>query len=57
MARQFSTLLNANIPILFHSDGKIDDLVKDLIEIGLDCLNPMNPSGVDYADYKKKIWR
>lgn len=55
MKRIFEPALNANIPILFHSDGKIDDLVKDLIEIGLDCLNPMDPSGVDYADYKKRF--
>lgn len=23
--------------------------------MGVDCLNPMDPSGVDYADYKKRF--
>ncbi|MBC8873707.1 MAG: hypothetical protein H8E44_30075 [Planctomycetes bacterium] len=45
---------NANKPILFHSDGKIDDAVEMLLEMGVDCLNPMDPSGVDYRDYKRR---
>jgi len=54
MARVFEPALNAGIPIMFHSDGRIDDIVEDLIEIGLDCLNPMDPYGVDYVEYKKR---
>ena len=33
----------ADMPILFHSDGKIDDAVEMLLEMGVDCLNPMDP--------------
>jgi len=55
MARIFKPALDANIPIIFHSDGKIDEIVNDLIEMGLDCLNPMDPSGIDYADYKNRF--
>ncbi len=55
MARIFKPALDANIPIMFHSDGKIDDIVEDLIEMGLDCLNPMDPYGIDYRDYKKRF--
>ena len=54
MARIFEPAVNAGIPVMFHSDGKIDDIVEDLIRMGLDCLNPMDPYGVDYADYKKR---
>ncbi|MCL5073908.1 MAG: hypothetical protein M1308_23905 [Actinobacteria bacterium] len=54
MARIFEPALNANIPIMFHSDGKIDDIVEDLINMGLNCLNPMDPYGIDYHDYKKR---
>ena len=54
MARIMEPAVNAGIPVMFHSDGKIDDIVEDLIEMGLDCLNPMDPYGVDYADYKKR---
>jgi len=44
----------AGKPILFHSDGKIDDAVEILLEMGVDCLNPMDPSGIDYRDYKRR---
>ncbi|MCJ7473155.1 MAG: hypothetical protein MUP02_10210 [Actinobacteria bacterium] len=54
MARIMEPAVNAGIPVMFHSDGKIDDIVEDLIEMGLDCLNPMDPYGIDYADYKKR---
>jgi uroporphyrinogen decarboxylase len=55
MARIFEPAVNAKVPIIFHSDGKIDDIVGDLIEMGLDCLNPMDPYGIDYMDYKKRF--
>jgi uroporphyrinogen decarboxylase len=45
---------NANIPIIFHSDGKVDDCVEMLIDMGVNCLTPMDPSGVNYKDYKRK---
>ena len=46
--------INTEIPVMFHSDGKVDDIIEDLVEIGVDCLNPMDPSGIDYKDYKKR---
>ena len=45
---------NASIPIVFHSDGKIDDAMEMLIDMGMGAINPMDPSGVDYRDYKKR---
>jgi uroporphyrinogen decarboxylase len=54
MARIMEPAVNAGIPVMFHSDGKIDDVVEDLIEMGLNCLNPMDPYGIDYADYKAR---
>jgi hypothetical protein len=54
MARIMEPAVNAGIPVMFHSDGKIDDMVEDLIEMGLNCLNPMDPYGIDYREYKKK---
>jgi len=54
MARIFEPAVSAGIPVMFHSDGKIDDIVEDLIDMGLDCLNPLDPYGVDYHDYKKR---
>jgi len=41
-------------PILFHSDGKIDEAIEMLLDMGVDCITPMDPSGIDYRDYKKR---
>ena len=54
IARIMEPAINAGIPVMFHSDGKIDDIVEDLIDIGISCLNPMDPYGIDYRQYKKK---
>ncbi|MCL5070144.1 MAG: hypothetical protein M1308_04505 [Actinobacteria bacterium] len=54
VARIIEPAVNAGVPVMFHSDGKIDDIVEDLIDIGIDCINPMDPYSVDYRDYKKK---
>ena len=48
---------DAGIPILFHSDGKIDDAIEMLLDMGVNAVTPMDPSGVDYKDYKKRYGR
>jgi len=42
------------IPIMFHSDGKIDEVVEWLVDMGVGSINPMDPSGIDYRDYKRR---
>ncbi len=37
-----------DILVWYHSDGKINDLVGDLIEAGVDILNPVQPECVDH---------
>ncbi len=54
-ARLISPAVDAGVPVFFHSDGKIDDAVEWLIDIGIDGINPMDPYGVDYRDYKKRF--
>ena len=54
-ARLIAPAVNAGVPVFFHSDGKIDDAVDWLIEIGVDGINPMDPYGIDYRDYKKRF--
>jgi len=46
---------DAGVPIMFHSDGKIDAGMEMLMEMGVTALHPMDPSGVDYRDYKKRF--
>ena len=38
--------------IFYHTDGQCDDVVEDLIEIGVDILNPVQPECVDPAQFK-----
>ncbi len=57
IARIIEPAVEAGIPVQFHSDGKVDDIVEGLIEIGVNCLNPMDPYCVDYREYKKKYGR
>lgn len=39
--------INPNIQIWYHSDGMIEPIIPDLIEIGLDILNPVQPECMD----------
>jgi 5-methyltetrahydrofolate--homocysteine methyltransferase len=41
--------------VMFHSDGNVDELVPMLLEAGVDCLNPLDPYGVDYRQLKKRF--
>lgn len=52
--RILAPMRDADIPIMFHSDGKIDEAVDMLLDMGVDCLTTMDPSGVDYRDFKKR---
>lgn len=52
--RIFEPIVNAGLPILFHSDGKLDEIMDDLIDIGVTCLSPMDPYSINYRDYKKR---
>ncbi len=54
-ARMFSEFkdINPDIKIAFHSDGYIEPIIPDFIEIGLDILNPVQPKSMDPAKLKK----
>jgi uroporphyrinogen decarboxylase len=43
-----------NIPVLFHSDGMVSDLVPILMEYGVCAMNPLQPSVNDAAIFKKQ---
>ena len=46
--------LNPRLKVAYHTDGKIDPILPDLIEIGLDVLNPIQPASMDPAELKRK---
>jgi uroporphyrinogen decarboxylase len=54
-AEFFGTLKqrNPSLKIAYHSDGAIEPIIPDLIEVGLDVLNPVQPACMDPAQLKK----
>jgi len=55
MANFISTLkkMNPDIKIAYHSDGNIYPIIPELIEIGVDVLNPIQPASIDPAKVKR----
>lgn len=49
LARLFSLFKERGLPIIMHSDGQIQQILPDLLEIGLTTLNPVQPEVVDHA--------
>ncbi len=40
---------------LFHSDGRLWELLADLIELGIDALHPIDPTCMDINEVKSKV--
>jgi len=50
----FKELKNkGNVYIFFHSDGNIERIIPDLIEIGVDILDPVQPECMDVVKLKE----
>jgi uroporphyrinogen decarboxylase len=47
--------INPGLKVAYHSDGNIYPIIGDLIEIGLDILNPVQPASMDPALIKKEF--
>ena len=56
MATLYSELkkINPEIKIVYHSDGCIYPIIEELIEIGVDILNPIQPKSMDPYYLKKR---
>ncbi len=46
--------VNPALRIFWHSDGNIEPIIPDLIEIGIDVLNPVQPDVMDPAKLKRE---
>ncbi len=59
MARFITSLkeINPQVKVAYHSDGNIYAIIPELIEIGLDVLNPIQPACIDPARLKKEFGR
>lgn len=45
--------INPDIKVAYHSDGNISRIIPELIEIGLDVLNPIQPASINPVEVKK----
>jgi uroporphyrinogen decarboxylase len=49
LARLFAPFRERGLPVLMHSDGQIQAILPDLVEIGLSVLNPVQPEVLDHT--------
>ncbi len=49
LAKLFAPFVERDMPILMHSDGQIQKILPDLVEIGLTTLNPVQPEVLDHS--------
>lgn len=49
LARMFARFRDRNLPVLLHSDGQVQAILPDLVEIGLTALNPVQPEVLPHA--------
>ena len=46
--------LNPKLKVAYHSDGKFEEIILELIDIGVDVLNPVQPLCLDPTRLKKE---
>jgi uroporphyrinogen decarboxylase len=54
MARMWERVKDAGKFVFLHSDGDVSAIFEDLIEIGLDVYNPLQPEIFDLSEIKRK---
>jgi uroporphyrinogen decarboxylase len=45
--------IRPDVTIAYHTDGDVRDVIPELIEIGIDVLNPVQPACMDPAELKR----
>jgi uroporphyrinogen decarboxylase len=44
----------AGMPLIMHSDGKLTDILDDLVALGLDAIHPIEPKAMDIRQLKRQ---
>ena len=55
LARIIAVYRNAGLPVIHHSCGNITPIIEDLIEIGVNVLNPVQPNVMDIQELADQI--
>ena len=46
--------IDPDLAVFFHSDGKLTELLDDLVEIGFNVINPIQPECMDPVEVKRR---
>jgi uroporphyrinogen decarboxylase len=57
LARMFAVFRDARLPVILHSDGDLWPILPDLVDIGLTCLNPVQPEVLDHPRLYREFGR
>jgi uroporphyrinogen decarboxylase len=57
LARMFALFREAGLPVILHSDGDIWPILPDLVDIGLTCLNPVQPEVLEHGRLFREFGR
>jgi uroporphyrinogen decarboxylase len=55
LARMFAVFREAELPVILHSDGNIKAILPDLVDMGLTCLNPVQPEVLEHPWLQRKF--
>ena len=55
--RVFQSARDAGLIVMLHSCGKIEDIIPDLIDVGLDVLHPLQPESNDVVRCQREFGR
>ncbi len=47
----------AGMPFIMHTDGKLWDILDDLVALGLDALHPIEPKAMEIGEVKRRYGR
>jgi uroporphyrinogen decarboxylase len=48
-------IVKPDLRVLYHSEGSIEAIIDDLIEIGVNALNPLQPEHMDAVRVRKRF--
>jgi uroporphyrinogen decarboxylase len=57
LARLFAVFREAGLPVILHSDGDLWPILPDLVDIGLTCLNPVQPEVLNHERLFREFGR
>ncbi len=55
LARMFAMFREAGLPVILHSDGDLWPILPDLVDIGLTCLNPVQPEVLQHTRLQREF--